>query len=182
MPVCEVTPNLPVEPNRVYIIPPNKNLSIERGILKLPPRSQARKAQRVIDLFFEALAHDQQECAIGIILSGTASDGTLGLEAIKAEDGITFAQDESATYDSMPRNAIAAGCVDFVLSPERIANELARIAKHPSIAQKVRRTPSISDEAERSRQGHCAAVCPRGRLKNNPALVAKPYRGGFLPL
>ena len=72
-----------------------------------------------------------------MILSGTASDGTLGLEAIKAEGGITFAQDESATYDSMPRNAIAAGCVDFVLSPEKIANELARIAKHPFIAQKA---------------------------------------------
>src|SRR5258707_666991 len=61
MPVLEVTPNLPVEPNRVYVIPPDKNLSIERGILMLPPRSRVRKAQRAIDFFFEALAHDQQE-------------------------------------------------------------------------------------------------------------------------
>ena len=66
-----------------------------------------------------------------MILSGTATDGTLGLEAIKAEGGITFAQDDSARYDSMPRSAVAAGCVDFVLSPENIAKELARIAKHP---------------------------------------------------
>ena len=80
------------------------------------------------------LAQDQRERAIGVILSGTATDGTLGLEAIKAEGGITFAQDDSAKYDSMPRSAIAAGCVDFVLKPEDIASELARIAKHPYVA------------------------------------------------
>ena len=76
-----------------------------------------------------------------MILSGTASDGTVGLEAIKAEGGITFAQDESAKYVSMPRNAVAAGCVDFVLSPEEIAKELARIAKHPYGVE-----PLVSDE------------------------------------
>src|SRR4029077_6188894 len=68
---------------------------------------------------------------------GTASDGTLGLCAVKEEGGITFAQDHSAAYDSMPRNAIAAGCVDFVLPPTEIARELALIAKHPSIASAV---------------------------------------------
>jgi two-component system, chemotaxis family, CheB/CheR fusion protein len=69
-----------------------------------------------------------------VILSGTATDGTLGLEAIKAEGGITFAQDDSARYDSMPRSAVSAGCVDFVLSPEGIAKELARIAERPYVA------------------------------------------------
>jgi two-component system CheB/CheR fusion protein len=68
-----------------------------------------------------------------VVLSGTANDGTVGLEAIKGEGGITFAQDESAKYDSMPRSAVAAGCVDFVLPPERIAEELVRIAKHPYV-------------------------------------------------
>ena len=67
----------------------------------------------------------------GVILSGTATDGSFGLEAIKAEGGIAFAQDESARYDSMPRNAVAAGCVEFVLSPENIAKERARIANAP---------------------------------------------------
>src|SRR5205814_3372618 len=104
------------------------------GSLKLHPRIAAPGAQRSIDFFFESLAQDQGEQAIGVILSGTASDGTLGLEAIKAEAGITFAQDESAKYDSMPRSAIAAGCVDFVLSPEHIAKELAHIARHPYVA------------------------------------------------
>ena len=68
-----------------------------------------------------------------MVLSGTATDGTLGLEAIKSEGGITFAQDDSAKYDSMPRSAVAAGCVDLVLSPTDIALELARMAKHPYV-------------------------------------------------
>jgi two-component system CheB/CheR fusion protein len=130
MPVREITNNLRVEPNHVYVIPPNKSLSIERGVLKLWQR-QPRMLTRSIDSFFKSLAQDQNERAVGVILSGTAYDGALGLEAIKAEGGIAFAQDDSAKYDSMPRNAIAAGCVDFVLSPKDIARELARIAKHP---------------------------------------------------
>src|SRR5437879_5015113 len=134
MPVREVTNDLQVEANHVYIIPPNTNLTIEQGVLKLGPRPDGRKAHRSIDSFFESLAQDQNERAIGVILSGTATDGTLGLEAIKAEGGITFAQDDSAKYDSMPRSAVAAGCVDFVLSPKNIARELVRIAKHPYFA------------------------------------------------
>jgi two-component system, chemotaxis family, CheB/CheR fusion protein len=134
LPVHEVTNNLRVEPNHVYVIPPNRNLSITEGVLTLGPRPKTRTPNRSIDFFFEALAKDQRDCAIGVILSGTATDGTLGLEAIKAEGGITFAQDDSARYDSMPRSAVAAGSVDFILSPEDIATELARIAKHPAVA------------------------------------------------
>src|SRR6266849_5363874 len=80
------------------------------------------------------LTEDQGHKAIGVILSGTATDGTLGLEAIKAEGGITFAQDDTAQHNSMPRSAIAAGCVDFVLPPDEIAQEIARIARHPYVA------------------------------------------------
>jgi two-component system CheB/CheR fusion protein len=134
MPVREVTNNLRVAANHVYIIPPNTRLGIARGVLKLQPRPQDRVALRSIDFFFEALAKDQRERAIGVILSGTANDGTLGLEAIKAEGGLTFAQDESAKYDSMPRSAVTAGCVDLVLSPVEIAKELTRIARHPYVA------------------------------------------------
>src|SRR6266404_2519499 len=134
MPVREVTNDLQVEANQVYIIPPNTNLTIEQGVLKLGPRPDGRKPHRSVDSFLESLAQDQRERAIGIILSGTATDGTLGLEAIKGEGGITFAQDDSAKYDSMPRSAVAAGCVDFVLKPEDTAKELARIAKHPYVA------------------------------------------------
>jgi two-component system CheB/CheR fusion protein len=139
MPVHEVTNHLRVEPNQVYIIPPNTALGISGGVLKLQPRSKTPAPPRSIDFFFEALAHDQQERAIGMILSGTATDGTLGLEAIKAEGGITFAQDESARYDSMPRSAIGAGCVDLVLTPEAMARELARIARHPFLVGRKRK-------------------------------------------
>src|SRR5437879_4867153 len=134
MPVREVSNNMPVQPNHVYVIPPNTTMAIAHGNLKLQPRVETSGAHRSIDFFLESLAQDQHERAIGVILSGTASDGTLGTEAIKAEGGITFAQDKSARYDSMPRSAIAAGCVDFVLSPETIAKELARIARHPYVA------------------------------------------------
>lgn len=133
MPVREVTNNTRVQPNQVYIIPPNTSLTIAKGILKLQPRKKTDGVHRPIDHFFHSLAEDQHERAISVILSGAASDGTLGCEVIKAEGGITFAQDESAKYDSMPRNATAAGCIDFVLSPEEIANELARIARRPYV-------------------------------------------------
>jgi two-component system, chemotaxis family, CheB/CheR fusion protein len=133
--VHEVTNNLHVEPNHVYVIPPNTNLRIASGVLTLLPRPKTRAPHRSIDFFLEALAEDQRDRAIGVILSGTATDGTIGLEAIKAEGGITFAQDDSARYDSMPRSAVAAGCVDFVMSPEDIAHEIARIAKHPAVAR-----------------------------------------------
>ncbi len=133
LPVHEVTNNLRVEPDHIYVIPPNTLMTIARGVLKLAPRRQGRGAARSIDHFLESLAQDQRERAIGVILSGNASDGTLGLEAIKAEGGITFAQDVSARHDSMPRSAIAAGCVDLVRSPEAIAHELGRIAKHPAV-------------------------------------------------
>jgi len=133
MPVSEVTTDLRVEPDHIYVIPPNTQMEINGGVLKLTPRSKVRGATRSIDFFFESLASDQRERAIGVVLSGTASDGTQGLEAIRAEGGVTFAQDESAKYDSMPRSAIAAGVVDFVLAPEAMAAELGRIAQHPFV-------------------------------------------------
>ena len=133
MPVTEVTHGMVVAPNRIYVIPPNKCMEITRGVLRLRPRDRTAGAQRSIDVFFESLAQDQQHRAIGIILSGTASDGTQGLEMIKSEGGFTFAQDDSAKYGSMPFSAVGAGCVDQVLSPKRIAKELVRMSKHPLI-------------------------------------------------
>lgn len=149
LPVHEVTNNLRVEPNHVYVIPPNRTLGITAGVLELGPRPKTRTPHRSIDFFFEALATDQRDRAIGVILSGTATDGTVGLEAIKAEGGITFAQDESARYDSMPRSAVAAGSVDFVLSPEDIATELARIATHPAVIGALSGSPTEA-EADRA--------------------------------
>jgi len=148
MPVREVTNNTRVQPNQVNIIPPNTSLTIEEGVLKLQPRRNTEGVHRPIDHFFHSLAEDSRELAISVILSGTASDGTLGCELIKAEGGITFAQDDSAKYDSMPRSAIAAGCIDFVLSPEGIAKELARIASHPYVLKNLQDEPINSDDLE----------------------------------
>jgi two-component system, chemotaxis family, CheB/CheR fusion protein len=134
LPVREITNDEVVQANHVYVIPPDTNLSIVGGVLKIRARERSRVPQRSIDAFFESLALDQRERAVGVVLSGTANDGTIGLEAIKAEGGITFAQDDSAKHDSMPRSAIAAGCVDLVLSPADIARELARVARHPYVA------------------------------------------------
>ncbi|HYG33837.1 MAG TPA: chemotaxis protein CheB, partial [Clostridia bacterium] len=141
MPVREVINNLPIAPNQVYVIPPNASMTLQGGRLKLAPRKKLEGRTHCIDFFLESLARHHRNLAIGVILSGTASDGTLGLEAVKAEGGITFTQDESAKYDSMPRSATAAGCVDLILSPENIARELARIARHPCV-QKSGAVPS----------------------------------------
>ena len=105
------------------------------GMLKLVPRSQTGRPHMPIDYFLRTLAEAQGSQGIGVVLSGTATDGTLGLQAIKAEGGIAFAQEPaSAQYDGMPRSAIAAGCVDFVLPPEGIAQELTRLGRHPYMA------------------------------------------------
>src|SRR2546425_9585640 len=159
MPVREVANDLRIAPNHVYIIPPNTDMAIALGVLKLQRRQAGRAPHHAIDFFFQALAQDQHECAVGVILSGTASDGTLGTEAIKAEGGITFAQDKSARYDSMPRSAIAAGCVDFVLSPENIAKELSQIARHPYVVSDLAGEPIGSRDLEKGiRESSHAAV------------------------
>ncbi|HEX3125964.1 MAG TPA: CheR family methyltransferase [Thermoanaerobaculia bacterium] len=133
MQVTEVGDEQQVEPNRVYVIPPNRNLILSQGTLRLLPREKGPGQYRPIDFFFRSLAEDQGDQAIGVILSGTANDGTLGLEDIKAEGGITFAQDDTARQSGMPHSAIDSGCVDFVLPPAEIANEIARIARHPHV-------------------------------------------------
>ncbi|MCC6858426.1 MAG: PAS domain-containing protein [Bryobacterales bacterium] len=134
MPVTQVTQGVQLEPNRVYVIPPNSCLSLHEGSLRVEPRPPGTP-HMPIDHFFRSLAAEQGSKAIGVVLSGTASDGTLGLKAIKAGGGITFAQDpETAKYDGMPRNAIAAGCVDAALKPEAIAAELVRLCRHPYLS------------------------------------------------
>ncbi|MGQ0764865.1 MAG: chemotaxis protein CheB [Gemmatimonadota bacterium] len=135
MPVAEAADGMPLAPDHVLVIPPNAILQIADGALKVGPRPAGRRPNRSVDIFFESLAQELQERVIGVVLSGSATDGTAGLEAIKAAHGITFAQDATAGYDSMPRSAVGAGVVDFVMSPENIASELTRLAKHPYLAR-----------------------------------------------
>ena len=148
MDVSEVKGDVRVEPDRIYVIPPSQDIVFVDGMLKLIPRTQTGAAHLPIDSFLESLAEAQGSQSIGVILSGTGSDGTLGLEAIKAEGGITLAQDpRSARSEDMPRSAIAAGCVDFVLPPEAIARELMRLGRHPYVAAAEGRAPtSLEDD------------------------------------
>ena len=134
MPVMEAKEGTKVKVDHVYVIPPNANLAIERKTLRVKPRTFTRGQHMPVDIFLRALAEDQKNKAIGVILSGTASDGVLGMKAIKAEGGITFAQEEkSAKHPGMPHSAVAAGVVDFILSPEEIASEIQRFLHHPYV-------------------------------------------------
>jgi two-component system CheB/CheR fusion protein len=130
MPVTELTDGTTPQPNHVYIIAPNRSLVFTGGLLQLQPRKEGPGYYMPIDRFFRSLAGAQKSRSVGIVLSGSGSDGVVGLQAIKAEGGITFAQDDSAAHSGMPRSAVAAGCVDFVLPPAKIADELARISRH----------------------------------------------------
>ena len=106
---------------------PTPNLAVSRGVLQLTPRKEGRGPHLPVDFLFRSLAEDEQTRAIGVVLSGTGSDGTLGLCEIKAIGGITFAQDEkTAGHSGMPHSAIDSGCVDFVLPPAQIARSAGR--------------------------------------------------------
>lgn len=132
MPVLEAKNGASIKANHVYVIPPNVNMGINGRQLQFTPRAAAPTLHTPIDFFMRSLAESREHRSVGVVLSGTASDGTRGLAAIKAEGGITFAQDEkSAKYPGMPQSAVASGCVDFVLPPEKIGHELARISGHP---------------------------------------------------
>ncbi len=131
MPVTEAAQGTPVQPDHVYVIPPNRELMIVRGVLRLAMRPEGGQRHLPIDRFLTSLAEECRTKAIGVVLSGTSTDGVLGAKAIKSAGGITFAQDEaSAKYPEMPRNAATSGAVDFVMSPSAIAGELARLKDH----------------------------------------------------
>ncbi|MBC7607484.1 MAG: PAS domain-containing protein, partial [Burkholderiales bacterium] len=132
IPVIEIADDIKVLPDHIYVIPSNKMMVATDGVLLLAPRPVKSKNERnlPIDLFFASLAEIHQEHAIGVVLSGTASDGTQGLKAIKEHGGITFAQDEaSAEYDGMPNSAVRAGVVDFVLPPGEIPKKLLEVTQ-----------------------------------------------------
>ena len=148
MKVQEIEEMEKMEPDNVYVIPYNKEIEVTDGHIKLIPRPKDKTSNLSIDVLFSSLAETHKENVIGIVLSGSASDGTRGLKEIKEAGGITFAQDDSAKFTSMPQSAIAAGVVDFVLSPKEIAKELTWMSKHPLLKRKVKNAPE--DEIENS--------------------------------
>jgi two-component system CheB/CheR fusion protein len=127
-PVQQITDNIHLEPDHLYIIPENKIVTVVDSVLKLAPLDGKGKKINTIDLFFSSLGVVHQSYAIGVVLSGALNDGTLGLQVIKSYGGLTFAQDGgSAAFDSMPASAVKSGAVDFVLPPEKIAQHLISI-------------------------------------------------------
>ena len=128
MPVCEIQDGMLVVPNHIYVIPPNTSVTLGEGALHLRVRS-SESPHLPIDQFFLSLAEEQRRLAIGVILSGTGSDGTHGIRAIKEECGIVLAQDEtSAQYGGMPHSARESGAVDFVLPPKKMAEQLTSLS------------------------------------------------------
>ena len=131
MMVTEVKDNTKVKPNHVYVIPPNKDMAIFNGMLHLMVPTAARGFRKPIDFFLRSLAEDQMERAVGIILSGTGTEGTLSLKDIKGQGGLSIVQDpKTAKYDGMPRSAIAAGAQDFILPVKEMPNLLLNYAKN----------------------------------------------------
>ena len=138
MQVVQVQDGMQVQPNCVYVIPPNADLAILHGKLQVLEPAAPRGLRTPIDFFFRHLAADQKEKAIGIILSGMGSDGTLGLRAIKEQLGMAMVQDPaSAKYDGMPRSAISTGMADYVASAQELPAKLIQYTSHlPAVAQK----------------------------------------------
>jgi two-component system CheB/CheR fusion protein len=134
MRVEEVKSGDRIKPNRVYVIPHNSLMALTGDAFTLTPRGKEPSQHLTINFFMRSLAENRGSRGIGIVLSGTRADVTLGLESIKAEGGLTFAQTPgSAKYDGMPRSAIDSGCVDFILPPKEMAKELRRIHNHPYV-------------------------------------------------
>ena len=146
MPVVQVADGMRVEPNRVHVIMPAKTLLIKGGVLQLIEPEEPRGQRHPIDRFFSALAEDQKEKAVAIILSGAGSNGTAGLQDIKQAGGLCIAQDpQTARFDSMPRHAIASEVVDYVLAPEKMPDALLRYVGHSYVRDP--RPEQIADAA-----------------------------------
>lgn len=151
MPVRQGKDLMMVEPNEIYVIPPNTQMTLVDGMLHLSPRQKVKGKYMPGDAFFESLAAERGNKAIAIVLSGTDGDGSQGLKAIKVAGGVTFAQsDATAKFDSMPSTAVATGNIDFVLPPQAIAAELTKLSRSPFLfysesLQIVQPSPKPSD-------------------------------------
>mgnify|MGYP001494674696 FL=1 len=147
MPVHRAEDGMWVLPNHVYLIPPKKNLTIFHGKLLLSEQDHSKGINLPIDVFLRSLAEDQGEKAVAIILSGTGSDGTRGVRAIKEYGGMVMVQnEESAKFDGMPRAALSTGLADFVLPPDQMPAQLLSFAQHPYVVKVERSETLLSDE------------------------------------
>ena len=148
MKVLQVKDRTRVQPDTVYVIPPNKDMSILHGALHLFEPSTPRGLRLPIDFFFRSLAEDRKDQSIGIILSGMGSDGTLGLRSIKEKEGLVVVQDPaSAKFDGMPRSAIASGLADLVGPAEELPGKIISYLRH---APRIARTDAALERTDKS--------------------------------
>jgi two-component system CheB/CheR fusion protein len=167
MPVREAGQGMRVEPDNVYVIPPNAELTVAQDALHLAPPVPPRGMRLPIDVLFSSLARDQGERAIGVVLSGLGSDGTLGLQAIRSQGGLTLAQQpESAQFDSMPRSAIAAGAADIVALPEEMPRRILLVAAQRQAAS----SPQTDGDDSRPRPLDAILGLLRERCKHDLSL------------
>ncbi|MBN2664316.1 MAG: PAS domain-containing protein [Bacteroidales bacterium] len=146
METYQITDGIDVEANKIYLIPPKKNLSLYHGQLFLTEQIKVNNINLPIDIFFRSLAADQKKKAIGIILSGTGSDGTLGIKAIKEQGGLVMVQDfTNAKFDGMPKSALSTGLVDYVLNADQMGDALVKFISHPNV---INQEKSIIDKNE----------------------------------
>ncbi len=148
MPVYEAEDGMTIASNSIYLLPRRKNMTIFKGKLYLVDYDRSRGLNMPIDIFLQSLAEDQGERAIGIILSGTGSDGTRGIRTIKEVGGMVMAQDETAKFDGMPRSAVATQLVDYILSPEAMPTSLLNYVRHPRLAVDPLVRPKIIDNED----------------------------------
>jgi two-component system CheB/CheR fusion protein len=148
MQVVEAHNLIEVKPNYVYVIPPDRQMELVDGVLQLSQRDTTPVKYDPIDHFFLSLAEKRKEASIGILLSGADTDGTVGLKAIKTVGGLTFVQDTTAEFDTMPKNAVAEGVADTVLSPEKIAVELIRLSHSANILKTALKEDSELDSED----------------------------------
>ena len=168
MPTVAVEGATRIEPNHVYVIAPDQALMLDGGVLHPSKPKEPRAQRRPVDVFFRSLAENQKERAIAIVLSGTGTNGAAGLRFIKSEGGIVMAQEPStAAHAGMPQSAIATGLVDLVLPPERMAEALVNVVRHPYVRQ-----PDAAEPPELD--GQLSALLALLRTRAN--LDFRPYR------
>ncbi|MDX1522747.1 MAG: chemotaxis protein CheB, partial [Anaerolineae bacterium] len=148
MPIYEAQDGTAVQPNTIYLLPRRKNMTIFKGRLYLVDYERSRGLNLPIDIFLQSLAEDQAEMAIGIILSGTGSDGTRGIRAIKEVGGMVMAQDDSAKFDGMPRSAVATQLVDYIAPAEEMPQNLLNYIQHPCLATDPALKPAIATDED----------------------------------
>jgi two-component system CheB/CheR fusion protein len=171
--VVDAVDGMKIHPNSAYVIQPGTNVALTDGSLRVTPRVDDRRPHYPVDHFLRSLAAVDGPRAIGVILSGTGSDGTLGLCEIKAAGGVTFAQDdESAQHSGMPQSAVASGAVDLILPPEEIARRLVDLPAHPYLRETADASGATELPGERAKEFQRVIMA----LRNSSGVDFSQYR------